>query len=178
MNPNQIIEQYYSKGSELSNLLILHSENVRDKALAIVQKHPELNADANFISEAAMLHDIGIFMCHAPNIYCSGEHKYIAHGYLGSDLLMSHNLPRHALVCERHTGTGLSVADIQKQHLPLPLRNMIPISIEEQIICYADKFFSKSKPNTTLPADTIKKHLKHYGNAQLERFEVWEKIFE
>ena len=143
MDPYQIIELYYSKGSELSDLLIMHSEKVRDKALAIVQKHPELNADAAFVAEAAMLHDIGIFMCDAPEIHCHGTHEYIQHGYLGSDLLMSHNLPRHALVCERHTGTGLSVADIQKQNLPLPLRDMFPVSIEEQIICYADIFYSK-----------------------------------
>lgn len=178
MNPYQIIELYYSKGSELSDLLIMHSEKVRDKALAIVQKHPELNADANFIAEAAMLHDIAIFMCDAPEIHCNGTHEYIQHGYLGSELLMSHNLPRHALVCERHTGTGLSVADIQKQHLPLPLRDMFPVSIEEQIICYADIFYSKSKPNRISTPEKIKIKLLRRGVEHLERFERWEQMFE
>ncbi len=178
MDPYQIIEQYYNKGSELYNLLLMHSECVRDKALAIVQKHPELNADANFIAEAAMLHDIAIFMCDAPEIHCNGTHEYIQHGYLGSDLLMSHNLPRHALVCERHTGTGLSVADIQKQHLPLPLRDMLPVSIEEQIICYADIFYSKSKPNRIPTPEKIKIKLLRRGVEHLERFERWEHMFE
>lgn len=178
MNPYQIIELYYSKGSELSDLLIMHSEKVRDKALAIVQKHPELNADANFIAEASMLHDIAIFMCDAPEIHCNGTHEYIQHGYLGSELLMSHNLPRHALVCERHTGTGLSVADIQKQHLPLPLRDMFPVSIEEQIICYADIFYSKSKPNRISTPEKIKIKLLRRGVEHLERFERWEQMFE
>lgn len=178
MNPYEIIELYYSKGSELSDLLILHSEKVRDKALAIVQNHPELNADATFVAEAAMLHDIGIFMCDAPEIHCHGTHEYIQHGYLGSDLLMSHNLPRHALVCERHTGTGLSVADIQKQNLPLPLRDMFPVSIEEQIICYADIFYSKSKPNRISTPEKIKMRLLRRGAEHLERFEKWEMMFE
>lgn len=178
MDPYKIINQYYTKDSDLYNLLILHSECVRDKALAIVQKHPELNADAEFIAEAAMLHDIAIFMCDAPEIHCHGTHHYIQHGYLGSDLLMSHNLPRHALVCERHTGTGLSVADIQQQNLPLPLRDMLPISIEEQIICYADIFFSKSKPEKIAKAEKIKPRLLRRGLEHLERFELWEKMFE
>ncbi len=178
MDPFQIIEIYYSKGSELSDLLIMHSEKVREKALAIVQNHPELNADAAFIAEAAMLHDIAIFMCDAPEIHCHGPHEYIQHGYLGSDLLMSHNLPRHALVCERHTGTGLSIADIQKQNLPLPLRDMMPVSIEEQIICYADIFYSKSKPNRISTPEKIKIRLMRRGGEHLERFEIWEQMFE
>ena len=52
--------------------------------------------------------------------------------------------PRHALVCERHTGAGLSLKDIMDQKLPVPPREMLPVSMEEQVICFADKFFSKT----------------------------------
>ncbi|MEZ4602993.1 MAG: hypothetical protein R2861_06175 [Desulfobacterales bacterium] len=37
----------------------------------------------------------------------------------------------------------MSVDEIQTHHLPLPLRSMVPVTLEEEIICYADKFFSK-----------------------------------
>ena len=52
--------------------------------------------------------------------------------------------PRHALVCERHTGAGLSLEGIIAQDLPVPHREMVPVSLEEQVICFADKFLFKN----------------------------------
>ena len=48
---------------------------------------PELSPDIEFIRTAALLHDIGIFMTHAPKFGCFGDHPYLAHGYLGRELL-------------------------------------------------------------------------------------------
>ena len=90
-----------------------------------------------------MLHDIGIFLTDAPGIFCFGDKPYICHGYLGADLLREEGFPRHALVCERHTGAGISAESIIKQDLPIPHREMLPVSMEEQVICFADKFFQK-----------------------------------
>ena len=59
-------------------------------------------------------------------------------------MMQAEGYPRHALVCERHTGTGLSLSYIIEQDLPVPHREMLPISLEEQVICFADKFFSKT----------------------------------
>ena len=54
----RVIDKYYSDNPPLRDLLILHSRLVADKALKIVAAHPELGADATFVEEAAMLHDI------------------------------------------------------------------------------------------------------------------------
>jgi len=62
---------------------------------------------------------------------------------LGRELLEKEGFPLHALVCERHIGTGLAITDIESQNLLLPRRDMRPLTIEEKIICYADKFYSK-----------------------------------
>ncbi len=59
-------------------------------------------------------------------------------------MLEAEGLPRHALVCERHTGAGLTVDDIISQRLPLPLRDMTPQTLEERLICYADKFYPRA----------------------------------
>ena len=118
INPLQIIEKYYPKGSDLYYILLIHSEQVRNKALEIVRYHFNLHLDSEFIAEASMLHDIGIFKCDAPRIYCKGEHQYIEHGYLGAEILRAEGLPRHALVCERHTGVGISLEMIRKNKLP------------------------------------------------------------
>lgn len=61
MNPVEIIDKYYQEGSELRHILLTHSHSVADKALQIADRHPELKADRDFLYEAAMLHDIGIF---------------------------------------------------------------------------------------------------------------------
>ncbi|NLO69761.1 MAG: HDIG domain-containing protein [Porphyromonadaceae bacterium] len=177
MNPIEIIEKYYDKKSELYEILIKHSSQVRDKALEVVQKHSELGADSQFVAEAAMLHDIGIIFTNAPKIYCFGKHNYIEHGYLGSELLQQEGFLKHALVCERHTGVGLSLDWIVRNKLPVPHRDMVPISIEEQIICYADKFFSKTNLNVCLPIEVIVKKLEKHEKSNSSLFLEWHNRF-
>lgn len=177
MNPLEIIEKYYNKKSKLYRILVKHSCQVRDKALEVVDKHPEFGADRQFIAEAAMLHDIGIFLTDAPEVECFGKHRYIEHGYLGSEIVENEGYPRHALVCERHTGTGLSIEWIEKRNLPVPHREMCPVSIEERIICYADKFFSKSKLGRELKIDRIVEKLSKYDEAHAQQFLKWHEKF-
>ena len=140
MDALAIINKYYPEDNELKHILLTHSRSVADKALWIAGKHPELNLDKQFLEEAAMLHDIGIFRCNAPDIDCHGDAEYICHGYLGAELMRAEGYPRHARVCERHTGTGITLAMIEERGLPLPHRDFMPETLEEQLICYADKF--------------------------------------
>lgn len=177
MKPINIINKYYTENSELYNILMNHSRDVTCKAIDIAKKHPELNADLNFISEAAMLHDIGIFMTNAPSIKCFGEYTYMAHGYLGSEIMTKEGYPEHALVCERHTGAGLMLEEIISQHLPLPHRDMMPISIEEQIICFADCFFSKTHLNEEKSVEDVRNKFKKFGQRSINQFDEWCKLF-
>jgi len=177
MNAVKIIEKYYEKNSKLYNILIRHSIKVRDKALKIIDNHPELNADRQFVKEASMLHDIGIFMTNAPDIECFGTHEYIEHGYLGSEIVRREGYPLHALVCERHTGVGLTLEWIVKNKLPVPYRDMMPLSIEEQIICYADKFYSKTKFDKEHSVEKILKKLSKYDADRAKDFLEWHKRF-
>lgn len=178
MNVLNVISEFYTPDSELWNILTTHSNAVTQMALEIAIAHPELNADGEFIAEAAMLHDIGIIRTNAPGIHCHGDKEYICHGYLGSEMLNTLGLTRHALVCERHTGAGISIQDIETQNLTLPKRDMVPLSIEEKIICYADKFFSKSreldKPKTF---DEALRSVSKYGEASAQRFMEMHKLF-
>lgn len=172
-----IIEQYYGRDTDAAALLIKHSRQVAHLAIKIACDKPQLNIDADFAYEAAMLHDIGIFRTNAPEIYCYGTEPYIKHGLIGRELLDSLGLPRHALVCERHTGAGLSIIDIRKQHLPLPLRDMLPLTIEEKLVCYADKFYSKSHPDRAIDYDHARKKLLKYGEETVARFEALHELF-
>jgi len=173
MDIQRIIDKYYPEGDELRRILLVHSRSVADKSLEIADWHPELNLDRQFLEEAAMLHDIGIFMTNAPKIQCFGNQPYITHGYLGADLLRSEGMPQHALVCERHTGAGLSLADIIAQKLPVPQRDMLPVSLEEQVVCFADKFFSKSHLDREKSVERAFKSISKYGEEGVKRFNRW-----
>lgn len=172
MNALEIIDKYCTE-ERLRDILLTHSRAVADKALDIVRCHPELEADAAFIEEAALLHDIGIVHVDAPAIACFGTEPYIKHGVLGAELLRNEGLERHALVCERHTGTGLTLQQIMKQGLPLPHRDMQPVSIEEQLICFADKFFSKTKLDREKTVEQARRSLEKFGEEGLVKFDAW-----
>lgn len=173
MSPITIIDKYYPEDNELKHILLEHSRQVAEKALWIADRHPELGLDKDFLYEAGMLHDIGIFLTNAPGIFCFGDQPYICHGYLGADLIRQEGYPRHALVCERHTGAGLSLEEIIRQELPVPHREMVPVSLEEQVVCFADKFFSKTRLDKEKKVEKARKSLERYGEAGLQRFDHW-----
>lgn len=177
MNYQAIIDKYYPVDAPIYRLLMSHSRSVADKSLSIIRRHG-FDVDTAFVEEAAMLHDIGIFLTNAPVIECFGSHQYIEHGYLGADIVRREGYPFHALVCERHTGTGLSTDEIIRRRLPLPHRDMRPISLEEQIICYADLFFSKTRLGVEAPIDKIRHKVAAFGDESLATFERWVSIFE
>lgn len=61
MDYQSIIDQFYPEDNDLRRLYLKHSHQVTDRALQICDAHPELGLDRQFVEEAAMLHDIGIF---------------------------------------------------------------------------------------------------------------------
>lgn len=172
-----IIDKYYDKSSRLREILTTHSRLVADKAL-LCARRSGIVMDLDFVEEAAMLHDIGIFKCNAPDICCIGELPYICHGIAGRNILEAEGLPHHALVCERHTGAGLTIDDIIRQNLPLPHRDMTPQSPEEMVICYADKFYSKSGDiRAEKPLEKVIKSMERHGSDSLHRFMALHELF-
>ena len=177
MDYNSIINKFYPHDNELRRLLTRHSRDVADMALEIARRHPELNIDLDFLEEGAMLHDIGIFMTDAKGIYCNGTDQYIRHGIDGAELLRKEGYPKHARVCERHTGAGITLKQIEEQHLPLPAQDFLPETIEEKLICYADKFFSKSSPDRVKTIEQAERSVAKHGEDGLMRFREWERLF-
>ena len=177
MNYQSIIDKYYADDNQLRHILLTHSRAVADFALRVADSHPELHIDRQFVEEAAMLHDIGIFRCDAPGICCHGTEPYICHGRIGAMLLREEGYPRHARVCERHTGAGLTLDDIVAQQLPLPRQSFLPETIEERLICYADKFFSKTRLDREKTFEQAVGSLMKFGAAGVDRFRQWHQIF-
>jgi uncharacterized protein len=180
MNPIDIIAEFYDPNTKLYQMLVKHGEQVADKAVEIAKRVPHLEPDLEFIKEAALLHDIGIFETNTPQLGCFGIHPYVCHGYLGRKILEKKGLLQLALVCERHVGIGITAEEIKRHNLPLPQRDMIPISIEEQIICFADKFFSKNGEmvGCEKKVGDILNSLQKYGPEKVIRFQKWIQLFE
>ena len=172
-----LIDKYYGDNAELRDILVRHSTAVANKALAIADAHPELRLDRRFLLEAAMLHDIGIIRTYAPDIKCFGTEPYIRHGVIGAEMMRAEGYPRHARVCERHTGAGLSQKEIERQGLPLPHTDLLPETPEEQVVCYADKFFSNTRLDTEKTIAKAERSVAKHGEEGLRRFKEMEKRF-
>ena len=88
-----------------------------------------------------------------------------------------------ARVCQRHTGAGITRKEVVAQGLPLPLPDddsepYVPETLEEQVICYADKFFSKTRPTEEKNYEQAERSLAKFGEGGLERFRAWRRKFE
>lgn len=178
MKPEELLAEYFSPLALA--IIVEHSRCVADKALQIAKGSNLADyLDMTFIEEAALLHDIGVALTDAPALDCHGRHPYILHGVLGREILENAGLPSHGLVCERHIGVGLTVEDIIAQELPLPHRDMVPLSNEEKIIACADLFYSKKKLKLSAEKslETIKSNLAKFGPAKVAVFEGWIKEF-
>lgn len=202
-----LLHRYYPEDNALRRMLLHHSRQVCARALQIVERHPELGANRNLVEAGAMLHDIGIFLTDAPGIHCHGTAHYILHGSLGAQLLRNeakqlkkekqqeeqlkeeqlqaiqlqeelHFYEALARICERHTGTGLTRQTIIEWGLPDPQQDLLPETIEEQIICYADKFYSKSHLERERTIPQTLQSLEKFGDEGVEKFRHWTELFE
>lgn len=180
----RIIDKYYPAGSVLRDIYIAHCRGVASFAL-ILAKRNALPIEESDIMAAAMLHDIGIVKCYAPGIECNGMEPYIRHGVIGAQMLRDESrnsvlsddarrvLEQCAGVCEHHTGAGISAAEVTEENLPLPVTDYLPVTTLERLICYADKFFSKSESASRMKSfASVVKGMGKFGPESLRRFEA------
>lgn len=178
MDYQKIIDKYYPAGTLLRDIYISHCRAVADEALAIAARRC-LPLSMDRIETAAMLHDIGIFRTNAPGIECYGDKPYITHGIIGRDILIEEDVDKEiANVAARHTGSGLTVEDITLQGLPLPAEDFSPQSLLERLICYADKFYSKSGSRKRKSFERVRQGMSAFGAGALERFDKLHSEFE
>ena len=189
MNEKQIccavLDYFYPEKTPLFDLLLRHSEQVASKAREILSgpAASALGIDPEIVTAGCLLHDIGIRECHAPDILCFGTEPYIAHGIIGARMLRRYgaenglDLEKYARICERHTGTGLTAAEIQSQHLPLPVRDFLPETPEEKLICLADKFYSKSGEMKEKSIERIERSMRKFGPDTMSRWDELCRLF-
>lgn len=169
MTINQLIDKYYPAGTKRRDIYLKHCRQVADKALAIM-RDKGLDLSPQEVEEAAMLHDIGIFLTDAPGIDCHGSEHYLRHGVLGAKLLRDNHFPEiYASVAERHTGAGLTPDEAEA--LGLGHRDLCPRTTLERLICYADKFYSKSGTMEEKSLDRVLASMAKFSPATVARFQ-------
>jgi len=174
MNKSFEILKKYSTSEETFETVLRHSLEVLSKSIEIInQKKLYEKVDFDLIVSGSILHDIGTFEFL--------EHKekedYIRHGIIGAEILRREGFKREALVAERHIGSGLDKEEIIARGWDIPQKDFLPVSLEEKIICYADKFSSKT-PGKKDTLEIIEKEFAGYGGDSLKRFLDLKEVFE
>lgn len=88
--------------------------------------------DVKLVEAGALLHDLG-----------RGQTHGIEHGAAGGQIARRLGMPMEiAQIIERHVGAGLTQDEARRNNLPRG--NYVPETLEEKIVCYADKLIEGS----------------------------------
>jgi uncharacterized protein len=115
--------------------VIEHCQAVAALALQIAKQLEAKNYQVNMqlIEAGALLHDLGR----------SKTHK-VDHSIIGAEIAQEEGLPEEIiLIIKRHVGAGITPEEAQ--WLGWPKDNYIPQTLEEKIVCYADKCIDSNK---------------------------------
>jgi len=170
---NVIINKYFEAGSKAYEYYLGHVEAVTEKAFKIALEKHHTITNFETLYKMAMLHDIGICKTNAPDIGCSGLLPYLSHANEGRKILENEGFTDISSICENHVGVGISKDEIIEKQLPLEIKDMFPQSLEEKIVCLADKFFSKSKGKLKEEKafENVRMKMLKLGEDKLKRFD-------
>lgn len=182
MNKNFEILKKYSTSEEAFEIVLRHSLEVLAKSIEIVNRKKLYDkVDFDLIISGAILHDIGALEFFTDKDFQKkgvlNLKDYIRHGIIGAEILTREGLEKEALIAKRHTGSGLAKEEIIANGWNLPHEDFLPVSLEEKIICYADKFSSKTPGKKDTP-ETIEEEFRGYGERSLGRFLELKGMFE
>jgi uncharacterized protein len=109
--------------------VIEHCKSVSKFAVRIAKAFHKkgFDVDVHLVEVSGLLHDIGRSKTHT-----------VDHGVVGGDVARSFDLPSSVVrIIERHVGGG--VPKDEAKQLGWPAKDYLPQTLEEKIVCYADK---------------------------------------
>ena len=96
-------------------------------------KKKGFSVDLELVEIGALLHDIGRSKTHT-----------VHHAIVGAKIAEQRGLPKSIVrIIERHVGGGITAQEAEK--LGWPVKDYIPETLEEKIVCYADKLVEGNK---------------------------------
>ncbi len=118
-----------------SEEVVEHCRSVAHLAYKIAQtcNSKGKKVDVRLVRVGGLLHDLGRARTHT-----------VDHGLVGAEIARELQLPESLiLIIERHVGSGISTSEARR--LGFPSRSLVPQTIEERIVAYADKLTRKSQ---------------------------------
>ena len=115
--------------------VVRHVEAVSELACEIAEasKKRGYHVDVKLVEIGALLHDIGRSKTHT-----------VHHAVVGAEIARSLRLPEQVVsIIKKHVGGGIVAREAKK--LGWPKDVYIPQTIEEKIVCYADKLVEGSR---------------------------------
>jgi len=109
--------------------VVRHCEAVSDYALRLAKAFEKKGRNVNIrlVEIAGLLHDIGRSKTHT-----------VDHAMVGAQIARSLRQPDSIVrIIERHAGGGITRNEARR--LGWPVRDYVPQTLEEKIVCYADK---------------------------------------
>ncbi len=117
--------------------VIQHILAVERVALSIAEivKANGYEIDIGLVSLGSLVHDIGRTVTHAVN-----------HGVEGAKILRRMGLGDLAHFAERHVGSGIPASEAKE--LGMPEKDLVPVTLEEKVVTYADKLTNGCRKDT------------------------------
>ncbi|MFF5805048.1 HD domain-containing protein [Streptomyces sp. NPDC012746] len=172
------LHERHAPSVEALELVHTHCEIVWQVAEQLLAEYSgDVEIDRDLVRAGCLLHDIGVYRLYDADGTLDHA-NYIRHGILGHEILKAEGLPEEVCrFCSCHTGVGLTRRDVELQQLPLPPADYVAITPEEQIVMYADKFHSKSKPPRFHLPDTYTAYVARFGSDKADLFRLLRKTF-
>ncbi|MFJ6518468.1 HD domain-containing protein [Streptomyces filamentosus] len=159
------------------DLVFTHCEIVAAVAGQLISRSGDRGVDADLVRAGCLLHDIGVYRLYDATGRLDGA-SYVTHGVLGHELLASEGLPEALCrFCSCHTGVGLTEEDVLTQGLPIPPADYVPVTPEERMVMYADKFHSKSTPPRFVSPDSFEVRIARFGQEKVTTFRALRRLY-
>lgn len=116
-------------------IIIEHCQTVTKASKALAREFVRMGheVDVKVVVAAAMLHDIGRSKTHT-----------VRHGVEGSEIVEKEGADKKAVeTVRKHVGAGIGPEESAR--LGLPDFDYIPRTLEERIVCFADKMVERNK---------------------------------
>lgn len=139
----EALHRKYAPNEQLFELVFAHCKIVLEIADHLLQRKQH-NLNYDLVKTGALAHDIGAYTFFALEKE-EGEKLYYKHAFEGANILRKENYPDEVCnLVEHHLGVGLPKEEIIERKLELPVKDFLPLTIEERLVLYADKFHSKT----------------------------------
>ena len=140
------------KENSVPSQVINHCLAVTDFALDLAGKLEKSGQKINLdlVEAGALLHDLG-----------RSKTNSVDHSLVGAQIAQTLELPQPVIdIIKRHVGAGITEAEAQM--LGWPKDNYVPQTLEEKIVCYADKRIDQGK---VVPIENEIRRLQSEGKA-------------